>query len=495
MLKFRLRLFAAAIFISLLAPTIHAFSKACVYLQPGSEYAARIQVVSEHWRSKWSNQFAIGQSQCISLEALKPGSRFTMQISTAPNQSKVLCTPHRIENVDTPVSAMFLVSGTVQDIKCSNPHGLLERTPQQSLSLSNSTLTSEEIDQFNQLIDAPETNSELSSVEKEMLGTAKKYLAGELSKKKALENLISKENQTLKFALDADQVQILRETDDDYVRFGFLRKFDSLELMGQPSAFVELNHKKAAPNSSALADSLHAEGIPVVAILGKARIGSPKDVRDAIKTASMAMDTVYLSREVAFITGGYKGALDDVYGYTRIGYERAKDLETYTLVVLPEAGAKDSHNFVDAKDIFGKMWGDDTPALVGVADAAMVFAWYGSWTKIEIDTLLHQKKKVVIVNPFQKEGDEVVEVKMKKGIVKSYRDPEVAAKALLTMLPTENDLKTSAPKDVEKLPYRENALSEIEYYPFPRWSEESGKRTATSMICQKVPCEPLSPSF
>ncbi|WP_163834946.1 hypothetical protein [Spartinivicinus ruber] len=496
MLKFRLMLITVATFMSLLGPSAHAFSKACVYLQPGSMYAARIQVVSENWRSKWSNQFAIGQSQCISLEALKPGTYFTVQISAAPDHSKVLCAPNRINNVETPVSAMFLASGTALGIKCSNPHALVKNAPQQPLSLSNSNLTPEEIIQFNQLIDAPETNTELSSVEKKMLDTAKKYLAGELSKKKALESLISMEIQTLKFALDADQVQILRETDDDYVRFGFLRGSDSLELIGQPSAFVKLNHKEAAPNSSALADSLHAEGMPVVAILGKARIGSPRDVREAIKTASKAMDRVYLDREVAFITGGYKGALDDVYGYTRIGYERAKDLEAYTLVVVPEAGTKDSHNYVDAKDIFGKMWGDDTPALVGVADAAMVFAWYGSWTKIEIDTLLHQKKKVVIVNPFQKEGDEVVEVKMKKGIVKSYRDPEVAAKALIKMLPTEDELKESAPKDVEKLPYRDNALSEIEYYPLPRWSKESGERTATSMICQgKVPCEPLLPNF
>lgn len=496
MLKIRLMLFVIAFPMSMLSPPAQAFSKACVYLQPGSEYAAQIQVVSEHWTSEWSSQFAIGQSQCISLEALKPGARFTVQITAALEQSKVLCTPHPIDNVDTPVSAMFLASGTTLDIKCSNPHSLVKNAPQQSLSLSNSTLTSEDIIQFNQLIDAPETNAELSSVEKEMLGTAKSYLAGELSKEKALEKLIAMETQSLKFALDADQVQILRETDDDYVRFGFRRQSDSLELLGQPSAFVESDPQEAAPNSSALANSLHKKGIPVVAILGKARIGSPEDVREAIKTASVAMDTVYLDREVAFITGGYKGALDEVYGYTRIGYERAKDLKAYTLVVMPEAGAKDSHNYVDAKDIFGKMWGDDTPALVGIADAAMVFAWYGSWTKIEIDTLLYQKKQVVIVNPFQKEGDDVVDVKMKKGIVKSYRDPQVAAKELLNMLPTADNLKKMAPQDIEKLPKRERTLSEIEYYPFPRWSKEFGEQTATSIICQrKVPCEPLPPSF
>lgn len=493
MLKARFVLFSIATLMCLIGSNAYAFSKACVYLQADSVGTAQMQVVSDNWASRWSVPFEVGQTQCVSLDKLNDEDHFVVQVKDKSNQNTVLCAPHRIVNVETPISAVFIANEAAQGVRCSNFNGSQKNILQTNISVANIRLTAEEINQFNDLIEAPEVNVKLSSVEQEMLDVAKQYLAGVLSKKNALERLISMETQTLKFALDSDQVQILRETLDDYVRFGFFRGSASLELMGQPSAFVELNDKDVVPNASALVDSLHANGTPVVAVLGKARIGSPEAVREAIKVASKAMDTLYLNREVAFVTGGYKGALDDVYGYTRIGYERAKDLEAYTLVVVPEAGINDSHQFVDAKDVYGKMWGDDTPALVGVSDAAMVFAWYGSWTKIEIDTLLHQKKKVVVVNPFQKEDEQILEIKMKKGIVKSYRNPEVAAQALLKQLPTKEALKASAPKDVDRLPLRDDALSEVEYFPFSRWSNESGEQTATSLICRTFPCESVYP--
>lgn len=345
-------------------------------------------------------------------------------------------------------------------------------------------LSQPDVKAFNDSIQAPETNQVLSTAEMQMLDIAKGYLQGYLPKEDTLQSLIGLEEATLKFALDPDQVQILRETDTDYVRMGFQATTShekrSLIILGRPSIFVKYDLASVTPESSRLLDSLHKNGIPVIAVLGKARIGTPKDIVRAIEIGSKAMDHLYRARETAFLTGGYKGAIDDVYGYTRIGYERAKDLGAYTLVVMPEAGRKDSHKYVDVKDFVGKMWGDDTPALAGITDGAMIFAPYGSWTKIEIDTLLHYEKPVVIINPNQENRVETVNSKI--GSVKSYRIPEEAAQALLEALPTTEALVASAPEDAEKLPIRNQAISEIEYYPFPRWFYYSEPQTATSRV-------------
>ena len=94
--------------------------------------------------------------------------------------------------------------------------------------------------------------------------------------------------------------------------------------------------------------------MPVIAILDKARIGDTQSILTAIQATTTAMDNLYSSRHVAFITGGYKGADDDVYGYTRIGYERAKDLVAYSLIVMPSAGDSDSHKDAEPKKLSAK---------------------------------------------------------------------------------------------------------------------------------------------
>ena len=345
-------------------------------------------------------------------------------------------------------------------------------------------LSQQDIQEFNAIILTQKRNIPLSHIEKQILDIAKGYLQKSLLKNEALPKLIALESPTLKFALDPDQVQLLRETDTDYVRVGF-QSFDnngniSLSILAQESIFVEYDLAKVAPKSTLLVDSLHNNGIPVIAILGKARIGTPERVVQAIKTGTRAMDHLFQNREVAFLTGGYKGALDDVYGYTRIGYDRAKDLGAYTLVVMPEAGDEDSHKYVDAKDIVGKMWGDDTPALAGITDGAVVFAGYGSWTKVEVETLLYLKKPVVIINPAQK--DSIAIVNFKFGSVKSFRQPEDAVQALLKSIPNAESLIKNAPNNINQLPIRNNQISAKEYYPFPGWFDIISPKTATSRV-------------
>ncbi len=350
-------------------------------------------------------------------------------------------------------------------------------------------LTQAEIAQINADIKAPLENTLLSSSEIKMLDVAKGYLIDKVTKDEAVKQLIASETETNKFALDGNQVQILRDVANDYVRFGLQRETvegqQQVVAMGRPSAFVTYDLEKVAPKSNHLKKALNSHGIPVIAVLGKARIGSTESILTAIKTGVAAMDSLFAQREISYLTGGYKGVNDNVYGYTRIGYERAKDLGTYSLVVMPEAGGADSHKDADAKDMVGMMWGDDTPALAGIADGAMMFAWYGSWSQIEIDTLLYQNKPIVIVNPYQQQDVETVEGK--KGSVTSYRDPKVAAKALLDMLPSPVELKQRNGGNVIALPAQDKDVDVVEYFPFPRWSDKLGSKTATSQVVPELP--------
>lgn len=89
----------------------------------------------------------------------------------------------------------------------------------------------------------------------------------------------------------------------------------------------------------------------------------------------------------AVVTGGYKGEGDNVYGITRSGHEAA---------------------VVD-----GHLWGDDSMALVGVTDIALVFIrgtthqenenQMGRWTEVELAHLKAQGVPYILLDIDQSE--------------------------------------------------------------------------------------------
>ena len=100
---------------------------------------------------------------------------------------------------------------------------------------------------------APQSNRVLSDVEIAMLGIAKGYLEQSVTKQEAVDKLIERESDITKFALDKNQVQILQELDDHYVRFGLAWTINQgvveITPLGSKTAFGDYDLAQVVPNS------------------------------------------------------------------------------------------------------------------------------------------------------------------------------------------------------------------------------------------------------
>jgi hypothetical protein len=149
--------------------------------------------------------------------------------------------------------------------------------------------------------------------------------------------------------------------------------------------------------------------MPIIALLGAARKEEKWDKKIIYKNIEMIVSEILIRYcNIGFITGGYKGSkglrknpkqltetLHPV-GVTRAGYDIPKKYLKYTGVTVCEAGSKDSHQNPNFKCIFGKNWGDDTPALEYISDIAIFNAPFGAWTDLELLNFAVNNKKCFI---------------------------------------------------------------------------------------------------
>ena len=138
-----------------------------------------------------------------------------------------------------------------------------------------------------------------------------------------------------------------------------------------------------------------------ISILGKARFWNNEiKLRTESITDYVMANLIFASPTYGFISGGYKGFKDNVYGITRSGYEIAKKYNRPILTIMCKEGTHDSHEYSDAKWVYGEHWGEDTLALSQFTDGAIIIAPFGGWTYVECLALLAQKKIVGIYNDF-----------------------------------------------------------------------------------------------
>lgn len=149
-----------------------------------------------------------------------------------------------------------------------------------------------------------------------------------------------------------------------------------------------------------------AKGIPIVYILGAARqfpLLSPKHA-NAVKWQKDLLDVIFhLSEEqygdeIVFGTGGWAGRIEGSMGVPRLGYLGAAERNKITLTTMPHCGTYDRHENSTLEVFCGQEWGDDSPILAKMCDGAFVFGSSGTWTQIEIENMLIQKKPLVVLD-------------------------------------------------------------------------------------------------
>lgn len=253
-----------------------------------------------------------------------------------------------------------------------------------------------------------------------------------------------------KIALDPDAFQIMRITapalpNPKWVRFGFERVGGYLKTFIRPSMFEDVDLAKETPEVARHLTHLWERGERVIALLGAARL----EVNEGMLLIEAVQSIVNSLSEVAYITGGYRGQSTARYGVTRAGYDVPKSLGKETLVIMPEAGRSDAHQFPTSMSFRGSQWGDDTPALSAASDGAIFFRnipdgkGFGAWTQVEIATFTHLGKPCVLVDPSASK-EQSVEVWFGKEIA-VFLNPIDAARYLADHLPASSEVEARQP--------------------------------------------------
>jgi hypothetical protein len=228
------------------------------------------------------------------------------------------------------------------------------------------------------------------------------------------------------YALDPDAFQIIRyhnsakeDKDGNYqqwLRFGLQRRtgndfssFTRPNMFQYPVGEPTVNLAPAdATDVARRLNQLWSQGQRVVALLGAARM----KIEQGMELIEPVQQLVADLSDVAYVTGGYRGESGNSYGVTRAGFDVPKSRNKQTLVIMCRAGIADAHQTADAMSIFGRQWGDDTPALSTASDAAVFIRHipaekvYGKWTEVEIANFVYRKKPLVILDPLATASEE-----------------------------------------------------------------------------------------
>ena len=186
-----------------------------------------------------------------------------------------------------------------------------------------------------------------------------------------------------------------------------------------------------------------SEGKPILYFLGSVRQfpNVANSNASAIESRAKAIEAVFsvigncLGDNVVIGTGGWAGTQEGSLGVPRISYLHATSAKQRILTTMPHVGAYDRHENPTFEVFCGQEWGDDSATLAAACDAAFVFSPYGTWTRIEVENLLAQKKPFVVIDdPAKRQlssGEMKREVAVGRGCYSIYADPEDAARDLL----------------------------------------------------------------
>ncbi len=104
----------------ILPPAAFAQSGACVHLKAGAGYVARMRVNMASQSSQWSGNFTIGNTVCQSIEWVRVGEEFSVEVKAVAGKQQI-CTPQNIPRGPGSHSVTFFARGTTLNVKCEEP--------------------------------------------------------------------------------------------------------------------------------------------------------------------------------------------------------------------------------------------------------------------------------------------------------------------------------------------------------------------------------------
>ncbi|ACB94436.1 hypothetical protein Bind_0786 [Beijerinckia indica subsp. indica ATCC 9039] len=97
-----------------------AQSAACVNMQTGAGYIAKMRINSPHYVSEWSQDFIVGEHKCQTLAPIPNGAPFIVEVTSTGADIKTCAPPlKRLRKNETPIT--FLASGITGDVDCRLP--------------------------------------------------------------------------------------------------------------------------------------------------------------------------------------------------------------------------------------------------------------------------------------------------------------------------------------------------------------------------------------
>lgn len=258
---------------------------------------------------------------------------------------------------------------------------------------------------------------------------------------------LERNNPTIRFCLDGAGLQLMRTVHDterlvllvrlgdastisfDGVYEGIPYQAESITTDRGRSVLVMTRRRAPADvlTSQPLIDKFRAKMLrqnrPILLILGPARKkvfvdGQPYQPTRSSLNSNTASDTrarapLYLQMrlvlegavqsfieagiEPAIAEGGWSGVLEAEFGAPMLAYQVAIAHDLVVFQAMPQDGAYNRNQAPTVHRIAGLAWGDDSPTLIAVGDAAIVFQPAGAWTDVEVDNLRALEKPIAFV--------------------------------------------------------------------------------------------------
>jgi hypothetical protein len=245
-------------------------------------------------------------------------------------------------------------------------------------------------------------------------------------------------NRDIRFCLDGAGLQLMRnvsssERDILIIRRGALGLGGTHGIPYQVQAVdttrgpVLIMRRRRSPRDvltspeliSSIKAEMNAQGRPVLLVLGPARKKiftdgkpySPTSAKDV--PGSRERNELYLLMRLvlegaiaeffeaqvqpAIAEGGWSGVIEGEFGAPLLGYQLAIAHDLVVFQIMPKDGEYNRNQQPTVHRIAGLAWGDDSPTLIAIGDAAIVFQPAGAWTDVEVDNLGASDKPIAFV--------------------------------------------------------------------------------------------------
>jgi hypothetical protein len=248
--------------------------------------------------------------------------------------------------------------------------------------------------------------------------------------------VLEQKNAEVRFCLDGAGLQLMRRIPPDardvlLIRRGVVDTPHTrgityeIEQVSTTQGPVSILRRRRSPGdvltSPELVEAIRAkmleQGRPVLLILGPARKKIFTDEKPYSPTSRDApirqRNELYLLMRLvlegamaaffdarvqpALAEGGWSGVIEAEFGAPMLAYQLAIAHDLIVFQFMPKDGEYNSNQQPTVHRIAGLAWGDDSPTLIAIGDAAIVFQPAGAWTDVEIENLVASDKPIAFV--------------------------------------------------------------------------------------------------